>query len=268
MEMIYHFAWLIPLGLAIGTYGTLIGAGGGFVLVPILLLLYPRDEPETVASISLAVVFCNAASGSWAYARMKRIDYTAAAVFSLATVPGAALGALTTPYIPRSLFDLMLGVTLLTLCLYLSQHAPGEDAVNDSEAPLVSPLAPPMRRRQLWTGAPLSIGVGFVSTLLGIGGGIVHVPLMIRLLCFPVHVATATSHLILTVMCLTGTIVHIFNGEFHHGVRRTTALSIGVVAGAQLGARLSAKLHSDWIVRGLALGLLLLGARLVYVGLR
>lgn len=69
-------------------------------------------------------------------------------------------------------------------------------------------------------------------------------------------------------MCLTGTIVHVINGQFHHGLRRTVALSIGVVAGAQLGARLSAKLHSDWIIRGLALGLLLLGARLVYVGLR
>jgi hypothetical protein len=48
---------LLPLGFAVGAYGTLIGAGGGFVLVPILLLLYPNESPEIITSISLAVVF-------------------------------------------------------------------------------------------------------------------------------------------------------------------------------------------------------------------
>src|SRR6185295_1618467 len=67
--------WLFPLGLLVGAFGTLIGAGGGFILVPILLLMYPNETSERIASISLAVVFFNAFSGSLAYARMKRIDY-------------------------------------------------------------------------------------------------------------------------------------------------------------------------------------------------
>lgn len=56
-------------GFFIGGYGTLIVAGGGFVLVPLLLLLYPNESTETLTSISLAVVFFNALSGSVAYAR-------------------------------------------------------------------------------------------------------------------------------------------------------------------------------------------------------
>ena len=67
------YIWLTLLGFVIGTYGTLIGAGGGFVLVPILLMLYPNESPEIITSISLAVVFFNAMSGSLAYSRMKRI---------------------------------------------------------------------------------------------------------------------------------------------------------------------------------------------------
>ena len=51
------YLWLLPLGFVIGAYGTLIGAGGGFVLVPLLLLLYPKESPEIITSISLAVVF-------------------------------------------------------------------------------------------------------------------------------------------------------------------------------------------------------------------
>ncbi|HET8577619.1 MAG TPA: TSUP family transporter [Methylomirabilota bacterium] len=54
---------LAAAGFVIGVYGTLIGAGGGFILVPLLLLLYPKESADTIASISLAVVFFNALSG-------------------------------------------------------------------------------------------------------------------------------------------------------------------------------------------------------------
>lgn len=104
--------WAIPLGFVVGAYGTLIGAGGGFVLMPVLLMLYPRESPELLTSISLAVVFFNAASGSWAYARLRRIDYRSGLLFSAATVPGAIFGALTTGYLPRRLFDGVFGVIL------------------------------------------------------------------------------------------------------------------------------------------------------------
>lgn len=100
--------WLIPLGLAVGAFGTLIGAGGGFILVPILLLMYPDKSPETITSISLAVVFFNALSGSIAYSKMKRIDYKSGLIFATATIPGSVLGALTVSHIPRHLFNLYL----------------------------------------------------------------------------------------------------------------------------------------------------------------
>jgi uncharacterized membrane protein YfcA len=70
--MMTEYLWLFPLGLLIGTFGTLIGAGGGFILVPILLLVYPNEKAELITSISLAVVFFNAMSGSAAYARRSR----------------------------------------------------------------------------------------------------------------------------------------------------------------------------------------------------
>jgi uncharacterized membrane protein YfcA len=50
-----HYLWLVPLGFVVGAYGTLIGAGGGFVLMPVLLLLFPAESPEVLAAISLAV---------------------------------------------------------------------------------------------------------------------------------------------------------------------------------------------------------------------
>jgi uncharacterized protein len=79
---------LALIGLGVGAFGTLIGAGGGFILTPILLLLYPHDSAQTLTAISLAAVFFNAASGTTAYARQRRIDYRNGVVFALATLPG------------------------------------------------------------------------------------------------------------------------------------------------------------------------------------
>ncbi|MGC4047981.1 MAG: sulfite exporter TauE/SafE family protein [Armatimonas sp.] len=103
--------WL--LGFAVGTLGTLIGAGGGFLLAPALLLLYPNERPETIAAISLAVVFFNAASGSFAYAHQRRIDYRSGLIFAAASVPGALLGAYSTNFLPRKVFDMLFGCLLL-----------------------------------------------------------------------------------------------------------------------------------------------------------
>ena len=55
-------ALLVVLGTAVGAFGTIVGSGGGFILTPILLLLYPHDRPATITAISLTAVFFNAAS--------------------------------------------------------------------------------------------------------------------------------------------------------------------------------------------------------------
>jgi uncharacterized membrane protein YfcA len=259
--------WLVPVGLAIGAYGTLIGAGGGFVLVPLLLLAYPGASPETVASISLAVVFFNALVGSLAYARMGRIDYPSGALFAAATVPGAILGALTTAFIPRRLFDGVLGGLLVLGAAALVLRRPVETATRPaggwSRVVVERDGTTHAFTYDPRLGAAVSVVVGYLSSVFGIGGGVLHVPILARLLHFPIHVATATSHFTLAVMALTATVVHVVTGAFHQGFRRTAALAIGVVLGAPLGAWLSRRLHGQWILRNLALALALVGLRLV-----
>ena len=262
--------WLVPVGFIIGAYGTLIGAGGGFVLVPMLILLYPQEAPEVITSISLAVVFFNALSGSLAYMRMKRVDYRSGLLFSAATIPGAILGALTTSSIPRPLFDILLGVLLIAASLFLMFHSHERNGQGESilRGCLIRSLIEADGTTHTFSYSPtvgigLSLVVGYVSSLLGIGGGIIHVPALVHLLNFPVHIATATSHFILAIMALTGTGVHIATGAFHHGIRRTIALAIGVLIGAQLGALLSSRVRGVWIIRGLAIALGLVGIRIL-----
>ena len=117
-------------------------------------------------------------------------------------------------------------------------------------------------------GVGLSAVVGYISSLLGIGGGIIHVPALIRLLNFPVHIATATSHFMLVIIALTGTVVHILAGSYSHGVHRTIALAVGVLLGAQLGALLSKRMKGRWIIQSLAIALGFVGLRILMIAWR
>ena len=88
---------LVLLGVVVGAFGTIVGSGGGFILTPILLLLYPHDRPATITAISLTAFFFNAASGSAAYAHQRRIDYRSGLAFAAAALPGCIAGALEYP---------------------------------------------------------------------------------------------------------------------------------------------------------------------------
>lgn len=269
-----HYLGLIVLGIAAGCYGTLIGAGGGFALMPMLLLLYPNQNADLLTSISLAVVFFNALSGSEAYALLKRIDYRSGLMFSIATIPGAVLGALNTTYVPRRLFDLIFSILLLAAAAFLvwqpRKIKTGKKSISTARHRAVRRIVDAHGMVYEYDfdwrfGIAISLIVGYVSSFLGVGGGIIHVPALSYLLNFPIHIATATSHFILAITALTGTVVHILTGTFAHGVHRTIALAIGVVLGAQIGARLSEKVRGRWILRALAMSLGIMGLRILLV---
>ncbi|MGI8922381.1 MAG: sulfite exporter TauE/SafE family protein [Solirubrobacteraceae bacterium] len=264
---------LLLLGFGVGVFGTLVGAGGGFVLTPVLLVLYPHESPARITAISLVVVFLNALSGSSAYARQRRIDYGSGLAFAAAALPGSIGGALVVRLAPVRLFDVLMGATLATLAVWLTQGSHGVTSSRPSGKRSERVLTDRVGRQHRYRvpvrrGVIYSVGVGFISSFLGIGGGVIHVPLMVGALGFPTHIATATSHFVLTFMAAAGSITHAIAGTFNDGVglRRAAALSVGVIGGAQLGAHLSQRASGPLIRRLLALGLVALAIRLILVG--
>ena len=246
----------------------MIGAGGGFVLVPVLLLLYPSESPELITSISLVVVSINALSGSVAYVRQHRIDYLAGNVFAIATMPGAIGGAFAVALIPRRMFDLFFGLVLLMIAGFLQIRPGSVTERRDRKGEVTRVITDGhgdtyVFSYNLLRGITMSLFVGFLSSLLGIGGGVIHVPLMVQVLHFPTHIATATSQYVLSITALTGTSVHWLNGDIDDGFRRMLTLGIGVLIGAQVGARFSTRLAGSALLRLLSLALVAAGLRLV-----
>ena len=262
----------VLLGLAVGALGTLLGLGGGFILMPVLLILYPHEPSAYLTATSLAVVFCNAVSGAAAYTRQKRIDFRSGLIFACAAIPGTIIGALGTDLVSRTAFNAVFGAALVAGAVFLIFKPHGrKEAQIDLPAPGLTTRSFTDSEGQahtysfrLRTGVIISLGVGVLSSFLGIGGGIIHVPAMVYLLNFPVHIATATSIFMLAIMSLSGVTTHIINGTLDHGWLTILCLAIGVIGGAQLGARISKRLKGRGILLVLATVLIFVGLRFLY----
>ncbi len=254
--MDFSFALLFILsGFLIGTYGTLIGVGGGFLLIPFLLIIYPEFSSEIITSISLSVIFFNSLSGTISYWRMGRVNLRVGIIFALFSIPGSIAGAFTTSFIPRRIFETIFGLFLIGVAIFLNLKRFQNDSQWTNDIEISSKVK---------TGVILSFFTGFVSALLGVAGGIIHVPLLIYFLKFPVHIATATSHFILSAITLFASLTHIFKGSLNHQWLRVFMLTAGVIPGAQLGAYLSSKISATWIIRGLTLAVFIMGLRLIF----
>ena len=271
MENIYL---LIIVGFVIGALGTLIGAGGGFILVPLLIIMRPDFTPETITAISMVVVACNAISGSVAYMRDKKVDYKAGIIFAICTIPGSILGVLTTKIIPKETFDIIFGMIMLGLAIFLffkgGEKEPGSKIVTVHKGWTQQHLIDKWGENYYYAynlrlGMLLSVFVGYFSPLLGIGGGIIHVPAMAEWLLFPVHIATATSHFILAIMATVSVIVHYSEGNYNNPLvmKMVTGLIIGVIPGAQLGAFLSRRMNGKYIIKALAVSIGIVGIKIL-----
>ena len=266
-------ALLVVLGLAVATYSSIIGAGGGFLLVPMLLFLEPGESARTITTISLAAVGVNGASATVAYARLKRLDLRSGILLAVGAVPGAIVGAWASRFVPRGLFDFAFGVLLIAIAGYLVYP-------RQPSATAAPPRAGGVERRftdssgtthlyafSRWAALATGFADGLIAAIAGIGGGILVVPAIVTWLHFPVHVATATSAFVFTVSAVTATATHAAAGDFDFGLERILFLAIGVLVGAQLGARLSGRVSREVIMRLLAAGMAVVGIGLILASL-
>jgi uncharacterized membrane protein YfcA len=269
-----HDLLLVPLGLAAAAYGTVVGSGGGFVLVPALLYLFPNKPADQLTSMSLTVVLIAGASASVAYGRQRRIDYPTAFLMGSAAIPGAALGAFAIHLLPRPAFDIVFGVLLLGMGGLTMRH-------RDTTAALHVPSGPGVLRREVttangstyrfayrvWHALGLGTAVAFFASLLGIGGGVIQVPIMVDILAIPLPVAVPTSTLMLVISAGTAVVVHVVNGHLAGGnAVMALLMATGALAGAQLGAFLSPRFASTIVTRLLVVALALVGVHLILLG--
>ncbi|MGI0024595.1 MAG: sulfite exporter TauE/SafE family protein, partial [Nitrososphaera sp.] len=147
---------LITIGLGAGTLGSMLGVGGGIIMVPALTVM--GLPPAQIASTSLFAVTSTSVSSTIEYSRQKRIDYRVGMQMAGLAIPGAVIGAVLSDYLSPESFRLYFGVLLMITGLYIlyknSILREGKDAT---------------KKRPLLLSATLgaSFGAGVISSLFG-----------------------------------------------------------------------------------------------------
>ncbi len=172
----------LPLGGLLGALGSLTGIGGGFLLMPALLWVFPDQNQGALSVATLTVVFFNSLSGSILSARKDRIRFRTGLTYGLISLPSVWFGTQLQSQVDRKAYTFAFGLFLLAGAAFLVLRR------------AASPANP---ARGLWAaGALISLAIGFVSGFFGVGGGFLFVPLLAFVLGFPLVEATSTSQLI------------------------------------------------------------------------
>ncbi|GAB3053190.1 sulfite exporter TauE/SafE family protein [Virgibacillus ainsalahensis] len=260
------FILLILLGFFASAYGTIIGAGGGFLVVPVLLMIYDIT-PEAAAATGLAIVFINAVSGLPLLLRQKRVLLKMGLILSVGAFPGTFFGEWAVGWAPNTVFYTLFGCLLIGLGVFLTIKKQNSSTIIATTATtLKGSVADKRMSKEQITKIVNYLLVGFllgvVSSFFGIGGGWLMVPILAYGFGITMKNATATSMFSLALYSFVGVIPSVMDGMVIWSIVAWTG--IGVLLGAQVGAILSKKLTGATIVRLLSVLVIVMGVSMFF----
>ncbi|WP_270179899.1 sulfite exporter TauE/SafE family protein [Alkalihalobacillus sp. CinArs1] len=265
---------LFFIGLAAGTIGSLVGLGGGIIIVPGLLIIdqytnwLPELSPQLIVGSSIVVLVAIGLSSTLSYMKKKTVDYKSGGLFFLGSGPGAIAGAWLNKFIAVDQFSVYFGVFMVLVSILLMVRGRLRPLKLDGRfSRSITDLDGNASEYRFSVIAALVVSfiVGILSGLFGIGGGSLMVPAMILLFGFPTSIAVATSMFMIFLSSIIGTMTHLALGNI------AGFLLIGLVPGAWIGAKcgsfINQKLSDNTIVVILRWMLILVGIRLVWQGM-
>ena len=227
----------------------MLGVGGGVIMVPALAFL--GLPPAQIASTSLFAVASTSVSSTVAYSRQKRIDYRLGIEMAAAAIPGAVIGALVSSQITAADFKLYFGMLLMAVGGYIAFR---DSILKEKEAQKIS-------LSKYSAMFAITFGAGIISSLFGVGGGVIFVPAMLLLYRMTMHRAAPTSQLTLMLTSFAGLFTHIALGHTYY--LYAIALSVGAFAGAQIGAKWSPSMKNALLQKMLAIVLVVMAIKFI-----
>lgn len=278
-ELPVNMFMVFGMGGAVGFLSGLFGIGGGFLLTP--LLIFSGIPPAVAVATVTSQVVASSTSGVLAYWRRKSIDFRLAIVLLIGGVAGSAVGVWLFGILQTlGQLDLVISLSYVTFLSTIGGLMLFESlrAMTRRRSGVPMPVRQPGRHN--WVhGLPfkmrfyqsrlyvsvipvigLGAAIGFLGTILGIGGGFMMVPALIYLLRVPTNVVIGTSLLQILVTMAAATFLHAVSNQ-SVDIVLATILMVGGVIGAQFGARMGQRLRGDQLRLLLALLVLSVGVR-------
>jgi len=256
---------IVTISLAAGTIGAILGLGGGFIIVPMLVFVFGLPA-QVAAGTSLVSLVFTAISGSLGYTWQHRIDYRLGLSLAAASAPGAIVGSLATAYVQSRVLTALFGCFMILVSVYIAVGTPPSRSSSDRTGwprHLVDRDGKEFQYtvRHLALAYPLVFLAGVLAGFFGVGGGALQVPVMIVLLGVPVEIATATSALMILLSALTGAMAHNWLGNVAYEF--ALFIIISVILGAQIGVQVQRRTGPRTLRRLFALFLVVIGVRMI-----
>lgn len=230
---------LFLTGLFAGTFGAVLGLGGGAIIIPALTIFF-RLPIQVAIGVSLVAVIATSTGAAISYVRAGKADIRLGLTLELTTTVGAVLGAVVAGLVnPRVLYLLFSALLVYnTYSMYRKKDPQGEPADVTKPGGVQGYIV-----KNLPSGLFFSSFAGVLAGLLGVGGGLIKIPVMYLLMGVPLKIAAATSNFMIGVTAAASAFIYYLNGRIDPLVAVPVAL--GVFAGAAAGIRINSRISTE-----------------------
>jgi len=248
---------LALISVAAGVLGSLIGLGGGVVVVPVLTLLYHVDIRLAIGA-SIVSVIATSSGAAAAYVRERMTNLRAGMFLEIATTTGAVSGAYLTTLLPTRFLFILFGVVLAysSYATFRKRHSAEPLTVSNDRIAnyfnLHGAYYDQVEQREISykvvgtrVGLAMMYVAGLVSALLGIGSGALKVPAMDVAMHLPMKVSSATSNFMIGVTAAASAGVYFARGQIDPIIAAPVAA--GVLLGATVGAKVLGRIASKTV---------------------
>ncbi|GBG97493.1 sulfite exporter TauE/SafE family protein [Lactococcus termiticola] len=250
MSLLTFSLAMLAIGLLAGTFGSILGIGGGMIITPIITSFFGVDIKYAIGAAIVSVI-ATSSGAAISYLKDDLINVRVAMFLEIFTTIGGLVGAVLAGFFNATVLNILFAC-LLIFQVYnmVKKLRAGETVIKQAER---DPLADKMKLNSSYYdkqlneeidyqvekipgGAVIMLGAGLASGLLGIGSGVFKVMAMDGMMKMPLKASTATSNLMIGVTAAASATVYFFNGYVNPAV--AGPLALGIVAGAAIGSRI------------------------------
>lgn len=270
--MLLTIILLVLIGGLSAILGSIVGIGGGIIIVPTLVYLGVNHHllhgitPQIAIGTSSVILIVTGLSSSLGYLKTKQVDIKNGSIFLFGLLPGSLIGSFLSQFLTLDSLNLYFGIFMICVAILLMvrhkiksfkifDKPQYERTYVDAEGKTYHYSVPPL------FAFVATLFIGILTGLFGIGGGALMTPLMLIVFRFPPHVAVGTSMMMIFFSSVMSSVGHIVQGHVAWGY--SVALIISSIIGAQIGVKVNRSLKSDTVVMLLRTVMLLLGAYLI-----
>lgn len=263
---------LILIGGLSAILGSLVGIGGGIIIVPTLVYLGVDNDllegitPQIAIGTSSVILIVTGLSSTLGYLKTKQVDVKNGSIFLFGLLPGALIGSVISRYLTLASFNLYFGLFLILVAILLVIRKKIKPLKIFAKAKNERSYIDCYGRQYFYHVPPLisfiaTLFIGILTGLLGIGGGALMTPLMLIVFRFPPHVAVGTSMMMIFFSSVMSSVGHIAQG--HVAWLYAIVLVFASYFGAKIGVKINHSVKSETVVILLRTVMLIMGIYLI-----